>query len=295
MDIHYPDFIIQLQDLATEPELSLINNDFLLHAIEFNDIVQVQSALSLEPILTAIPQRNIPSPLCMAIYKSTPEIVALLINSGADIHERQSPSDFYPDHAAYECRWNYHSFSDGVGFTFHSTITLLHWAVMMGDVHKVKVLLNHGADAAACDSQGISVLQYAVESQNLAVAEELLIKGANANFRTSQESGNYLLHDAVRTGNGKLVKLLLRYGAEPWRKNYRGQMALHMVATAASENVEVAEILVRAGAPVDDFTRRYYKLPQRLIKGNTTDLVRRILLSFRFLLSLFSKKKNYAV
>jgi len=87
----------------------------------------------------------------------------------------------------------------------------------------------------------------AVSSGNLSFVEELLKKGANPNRNSSRNqggTGETPLHTAVLYRNFKMVKLLVRYGADPTRTDIHGQRPLHWAMGVDEERAqEMAEYL----------------------------------------------------
>ena len=66
-------------------------------------------------------------------------------------------------------------------------------------------------------------------------------------------NGNDLLGMAGATGDPRLVQLLLERGADPARGNAHGWTPLHQAAY--SGRVDLAELLLAAGAPTDTYAR----------------------------------------
>lgn len=248
------------------------NTELLYKAIAEDDILQVSYYLTLEPVLE--PTRNKPSPLWLAIHKSTPEIVDVLIRGGCSITETQRPSDYYlnSDNALYNYHGDSKSFSDYNGYTFHTKMTLVHWAVLNKSYHKVRALLAHGASPNWVDDRDNSVLQYAVESGNVRIAEELIKQGANINEPLAKHPGNMVIHEAVSYGNIPMVKMLLSYGADPRAVNWEGQTLLHVLAISKrEEKPELVKILIDAGSPIeyrfqDEYTPLYLAVELKLIE-----------------------------
>ncbi|MBQ2476636.1 MAG: ankyrin repeat domain-containing protein [Desulfovibrio sp.] len=87
--------------------------------------------------------------------------------------------------------------------------TPLHYAAMRHQHEAVAALLEAGADAGARDRQGYTPLAFAGTDKY--IIESMLARGASPNARHSQ--GGTLLEHAIRTEDTELAGLLLSYGA----------------------------------------------------------------------------------
>jgi len=133
--------------------------------------------------------------------------------------------------------------------------TPLYEAVQRGQHTTVEVLLNHGANVNCKDDKENTPLHeaaqygcnkteldvrldegkwmkshymYTVGQEDYHTIVELLHHGANVNFKHS--GGNTPLHEAVRYGCHKTLKVLLRHGANVNLKDCRGNTPLHEAA-----------------------------------------------------------------
>jgi serine/threonine protein kinase len=97
------------------------------------------------------------------------------------------------------------------GFTPQAAFTAI-WQT--GDVDKVKSLLDRGVSANAKDSNGSSLLHYAVTNNRLEIAKVLIDRGADVNAHYAQD-GHTVLHLAVFHPEGEITKLLLTNKADP--------------------------------------------------------------------------------
>jgi ankyrin repeat protein len=87
-------------------------------------------------------------------------------------------------------------------------------AAIRGSLPAVKALVKHGA---AINREGWTPLHYACSGPDNGVAAWLIEQGADINARS--ENGTTPLMMAARYGNGDLVPMLLRAGAEPRAAN----------------------------------------------------------------------------
>ncbi|MGL5871184.1 MAG: ankyrin repeat domain-containing protein, partial [Xenococcaceae cyanobacterium] len=76
-------------------------------------------------------------------------------------------------------------------------------------------------------------------------AEEFLSHGGNPNI---DDGGNNILHRAVSTENLTLIKLLLSYGADVNKPDWRGDTPLHY---SRANNKEIVKLLIDKGANVN--------------------------------------------
>jgi ankyrin repeat protein len=128
---------------------------------------------------------------------------------------------------------------DGLG---HSP---LFYAVANNQREMVKFLLSHGARAGAPkESRYPAVLEGAIENKNSVVVNLLLDAGANPNM-----GWRLPLNQAVIQGDKRIVEALLAHGANVKATDSSGTTALHDAASTGK--IEMMEILVKAGAPVE--------------------------------------------
>jgi ankyrin repeat protein len=74
--------------------------------------------------------------------------------------------------------------------------------------------LDHGANPNAPDTNGATVLHFALEWPREVTAVELLLQyGADVNAR--DKNGRTPLHNAAREGNLQAVEVLLNHGGDP--------------------------------------------------------------------------------
>ncbi len=148
--------------------------------------------------------------------------------------------------------------------------TALHIAAANGKAGAVEILLDAGADAAACDANGklpievaqgkgvVKLLETAgkvrgrelqlcrdIIAGNMEAVNAALKDGVNANALSEDKSGS-LLCVAVMANNAEAVVALLQAGADANYVNDSQKSVLHMAASAASG--EVIKALLAAGA-----------------------------------------------
>jgi ankyrin repeat protein len=106
--------------------------------------------------------------------------------------------------------------------------TPLHYAALFGDLTKARELVGNGADVSVGDHDGQSPMHYAAQGCAVAVAELLLTHGAPID--AEDVDGNTPLWCAtLRTrGEGPIVQLLLRGGADPHHENHEGRTPVQL-------------------------------------------------------------------
>ena len=120
-------------------------------------------------------------------------------------------------------------------------------AVQTGDIAKVRLLLERGADGNACGRRRAPALFYAIENGHAPMLEWLLENGKD--IEETDELGTTPFMTAVACGNRDAVEILLKAGADANREK-DGLSAFSLV-----ENHEIAnrlrEKLLKAGIDLD--------------------------------------------
>jgi ankyrin repeat protein/truncated hemoglobin YjbI len=121
--------------------------------------------------------------------------------------------------------------------------TALHYAVRGGKLPLIKFLLNRGAKPDALDDEGLTPLLHLVKSRAkfdpIPVMELLAARGANIDARDDMQ-GTLLMHYA-RQGNADAVRCLLAHGADRNARNKSGKS----VADVARANAAIARLLTK--------------------------------------------------
>jgi len=113
-----------------------------------------------------------------------------------------------------------------------------------GDIKKVTLLLENGADVNTKDNDGWTPLMHAAEKGHKEVVELLIEKGADVNIQ--DEDGWTALMFASQNGHKEVVELLIEKGADVNAKDYFGLTAL-MFAEGMGHK-EIVKLLKSYGA-----------------------------------------------
>ena len=133
--------------------------------------------------------------------------------------------------------------------------TALLWLAHWDDAEAVELLLRAGAHVNAADDHGMTPLARACENASAAVVERLLDAGADPNAQ--QTNGLTPLMTAARTGSLDVVKALLARGADIDAATATTHETALMWAVA-ERHLEVVRVLVERGADVHPRQRQRF-------------------------------------
>ena len=143
------------------------------------------------------------TPLHMAVFHSSPEVVSVFVANGAELNAVQI---------------------DGM--------TPLHIAVCSWDISKLSILLNAGANAEIRNKYGWTPLRtegymngYSYHPRIAGHALPMLLK-AGADPNASDKKGVTPLHYAAGEGHAPFIRLLLEAGGNPYLKTNTGYNAI---------------------------------------------------------------------
>ena len=116
--------------------------------------------------------------------------------------------------------------------------TSLMYAVIDKKDDIVKLLLEKGSSVNLQDDNGYTALHFASQNYSLDITKLLLDYNAEVNIQ--DVNGNTPLSDAVfySNGEGKIIQLLLRYGADKYLENNYGVSPLKLANTIANYDLE---------------------------------------------------------
>jgi pectate lyase len=122
-------------------------------------------------------------------------------------------------------------------------------AAAIGDVNRIKILLNDGVEVDSWDDHsGATALQRAAISGQKDLVMLLIANGAQIDYMGWQFPST-ALHYACRYGHKDVVELLLAKGADVNTRNSDGQTPLHIAVS--NNQKDIAELLIDQGADVN--------------------------------------------
>lgn len=127
--------------------------------------------------------------------------------------------------------------------------TALHWAVQANDLELADLLLRNGARPSAANEAGATPMLLATQNGNAAIIARLLAAGADPNAPLTKTSDTALMM-AARTGKVDAVKVLLDRGAQVnAHESWGGTTAL--MWAVSEHHPDVAKLLIDHGADVN--------------------------------------------
>ena len=188
------------------------------------------------------------TPIYHAVFENNLDIVKLLVENGAKFDEKVLVDKMTALHYAAQLENR-----DIVEFFIHNGVdnSSFYMTAYMGDMSRIKELVENGTDIDKKDEAGWTPLYWAVSGGQGEIAKFLIDNGADID--ADDGNGQSLLHQAARSGSPQLVELLISKGGDVNAKiqsgNQGGYTPLHNAAL--SNNVEVAELLISKGADVN--------------------------------------------
>jgi ankyrin repeat protein len=145
--------------------------------------------------------------------------------------------------------------------------TALHWAVEANDLEMADVLIRAGANVSVTNREGVMPMQLAAMNGNAAMLERLIKAGAKVNAPLDP-SGDTALMMAARTGKADAVKVLLDNSAQVDAKETWGDTTALMWAVAEGHHA-VVKLLIDRGADVNARTKFVPSATGRGFEGAT--------------------------
>jgi ankyrin len=125
----------------------------------------------------------------------------------------------------------------------------LHWAVEANDLELADLLLRSGAKPSAANKAGATPLLLATQNGNAAMIERLLTAGADPNAPLTK-TGDTALMMAARTGKADAVRILLDHKAQVNAQETWGGTTALMWAVS-ERHPDVVKLLIDRGADVN--------------------------------------------
>jgi ankyrin repeat protein len=194
---------------GADPNSKLLNGETaLMTCARTGDAMSAKALIKRGAAVNAKESSHNQTALMWAAAQRHPEVVAVLLESGADFRAR---SLVYPQTVVGE--QTQRSGREELNYIVQrGGSTPLLFAARVGDVASAKLLIAAGADVNDQLADRTSALILAAHSGQGPVAEFLLEKGADPN---NAEIGYTALHAAVLRGDLSLLKALLARGANP--------------------------------------------------------------------------------
>ena len=146
-------------------------------------------------------------------------------------------------------------------------VTVLHYAVFMNDLERVKLLIEKGADVNVRDNSDITPLIVAADNNNFELVKFFVENGAEVNVQ--DEDGFTAVFYAALHGNLEMVQCLIEKGADI-TINSRNRLDYTVLHCAAhSGNLKLVQWLVNQGVSVSESNGVLH----RAVKSGNLELV----------------------
>ncbi|HSW74524.1 MAG TPA: ankyrin repeat domain-containing protein [Candidatus Saccharimonadales bacterium] len=116
--------------------------------------------------------------------------------------------------------------------------TELHYAALHNEAEKMEQLITDGCDPNLPDKQGMTPLHFAAQSKSFDALKLLLELGVS--FDSEDWQGNTPLWAAynMKSDNGKSLKLIFSYGADPYHENKNGMSPIKLAEVTGNKTLK---------------------------------------------------------
>jgi ankyrin repeat protein len=245
--------------------------DHPIHAFaERGDVEQVRDLLHGDATLLNRRDAGGRTPLHRAVKGSAHEVIALLLDRGADMNATDGKDWQALDHAIWRRRA--HSTASGAFDTARLLLSRgatcdLTIAAALGDLPRVTALLDQ---KPACLHEvrpnGKRALSAAVQFGHREIARLLLERGADPNWPEADAPRGASLHAAAGAGDRELVELLLAHSADP-----NGHVESAGNAVYAAKTPELRALLMGRGGTLDPYDLVWLDEDDEVIRRVTED------------------------
>ena len=255
-----------------------------LEAVRQDDVAALETVLAEQPLLLGWANPHGNCLLAAAIKATSPRVLAVLIDAGADVQRTNEGGASVLDRAvlagdqyavelviaggaeAATRHWA------GLGRLEHlESLSLaaleetdwrlerpFHWASRRGADGVIGYLLGRGVEIDPVNKNGLTPLAFAIEGGHIDSSRLLLDRGADVNA-SGGYSGGRVLHRAVAIRSMPLVELLLEHGADVDPQDQAGKTPLHEAVMVG--RLDILERLLVASPDLALRTRRVAQQP----------------------------------
>lgn len=228
--------------------------DLFLASVANGDISRVSQMLADSPHLLYARDEKGQSAYLIAAYQRHPEVMALLEKRGLrlDVHEACAGAKID------DIKKLLHGAGSQVLAQNGNGDTPLHSAARAGASATLDNVIAYGPSFSIPNLAGATVAHEAVLCPESEAAESMTFatigNAANPDLKTTD--GDTVLHFAARSGNSRIVTLLLQKGADVTAKNAKGETPSD-VAGRFGRKATQARLASERDVPVDFYGRRY--------------------------------------
>jgi ankyrin repeat protein len=242
------------------------------------EVYQFLERLDLEPNVVGKDGKN---PLHNLAYRSKDnEIFKFFLENGVDVNfqdvEGNTPFMNAARSSSLEIIELLQPYVNDVNTKNKVGRSALTYAFSRNSVESVAFLIEHKADVNIKDKDGNSLAYYLLNTfynPKEFEAKLAILKNHQVALNETQNNGNTLLHEAVKTENLDLIKRVMDFDIDVNAKNNEGNTALHLAAMKAKDQ-EILKYLIENGADKTlktDFEESVYDLAtenELLIENN---------------------------
>jgi ankyrin repeat protein len=193
------------------------------------------------------------TPLIMAILENKNDLANILIDRGANLNMK----DIYgrtPLHFAAQKKNSFvlQKLLENPEIKIESmdsvNVSPLSYAATFGDIDCIRILLDNGANINSEDINSWTPLFYAVQYGKIDAVKLLIDRGAN--ILKKNKFGNTLLHLACKRNNYDMVKFLLEIGAAKTINDRDNVGLTALIYAVDNQNFDVVKLLIENGADI---------------------------------------------
>ncbi|MBT6068179.1 hypothetical protein HOG48_00310 [Candidatus Peregrinibacteria bacterium] len=229
-------------------------------AIKKDDLELVEKLLKTKINLNRIPAGQNSTPLTLACYYKNNEIAKALIKAGADVNKKDKKGDTpiklacdaYEDDSKKIAELTKLLLENGADPNIFKRDTdgPINSAAMYGHLEAVKLLIKHKANIDKKGNYGRTALMYAAScSRSIKIVKALLKSGADVNIENEGEENALFEVITNEKSNVEIAKLLISAGTKINRGNHYHGSALHWAAFCGRTNI--VKLLLENGADIN--------------------------------------------